>query len=825
MTLLGLVWVATSANAQLAGVGEPIDPHGFPAYYQDTNNLQLELCVPPPAGFASADFCVFDPLDETSDIIVAGEVFWWLASAVIDAVDGDDGRAGLTLGIEGTFGGAEAPVDGQQISFARVRVRVDTPVAGTYTVTYPYGTLEFEVAPGEEADGINYTADIGAANFLDPAAGFRGALFGSIGPFLTWDDYENNTDLQVLDGDVVVEQYVGHPGVPMPVVGSPIVDESHASGFQNYFRITGPDGFDEAFTDEFSVMGKVYVQQEGETVHFFPEVPLPKLYAVGPVNRVEPFVTPTTGTVTGIDIENYPVGYPIWYQENIGTIAEPVGGLKVTLCDPGTVAPPPAGSIQAMCISDPIDLNDPDQVALRTGGEGFWWSAGARAANGDDDFELVLGLEATFGGSEALIDGQQITFGRERIRIDTNVSGAGTYRITHPYAQRIFEDVPADDGGINATSDIGISRPPEYLDNDPVANPVPVGGDPDGAMIGAIFSDVGPLLLKWTTFSEDPLLTDPRLVKVDPVTQITKYFVGDPAIEMTVTGSPIGVDYFRVEKLTSGSIEEGNAVWQILDETSLFAVSGQVFDPTLLGLPPEGAAVGSFGVFRNGTWYLDANGSDTWDAGTDVIYSFGLSTDLSVTGDWDGDGTSQIGTFRNGTWYIDNGNGAWDAGVDAVYSFGQTGDLPVTGDWNGDNSDQISVFRNGTWYLDADGNGAWDAGLDAVYSFGQAGDQPVVGDWNGDGTDQIGVFRNGTWYLDADGNGTWDAGVDTVYNFGQAGDQPVVGDWNGDGTVQIGVFRNGTWYLDADGNGAWEGGADSILSFGMTGDSPVVGNW
>jgi hypothetical protein len=160
-----------SAQAALQSVGPPINPHGFPAYYTDTNNLSLELCVPPPAGFADPGFCVFDPLDETSDIIVAGEVFWWLATAVVDAAPGTtDGRAVLTLGIEGTFGGPEAPVDGQQISFARVRVRVDTPVAGNYTVTYPYGTLEFVVAEGEEDAGINYTADIGAADFRDPAS-------------------------------------------------------------------------------------------------------------------------------------------------------------------------------------------------------------------------------------------------------------------------------------------------------------------------------------------------------------------------------------------------------------------------------------------------------------------------------------------------------------------------------------------------------------------------------------------------------------------------------------------------------------------------------
>ena len=34
---------------------------------------------------------------------------------------------------------AENPLDGDQISFARIRMRVNIPVAGIYTITHPYG--------------------------------------------------------------------------------------------------------------------------------------------------------------------------------------------------------------------------------------------------------------------------------------------------------------------------------------------------------------------------------------------------------------------------------------------------------------------------------------------------------------------------------------------------------------------------------------------------------------------------------------------------------------------------------------------------------------
>ena len=261
------------------------------------------------------------------------------------------------------------------------------------------------------------------------------------------------------------------------------------------------------------------------------------------------------------------------------------------------------------------------------------------------------------------------------------------------------------------------------------------------------------------------------------------------------------------------------------------------------------AASAAVGVFRAGTWYLDANGNGLWDGcqqdgGLDLCLfnSFGQAGDLAAAGDWNGDGKAKVGVFRNGTWYLDyNGNGLWDGcSVDRCYvgSFGQAGDLAAAGDWNGDGKAKVGVFRNGTWYLDYNGNGLWDGcqqdgGLDLCLfnSFGQAGDLPAAGDWNGDGKAKVGVFRNGTWYLDYNGNGLWDGcSVDRCYvgSFGQAGDLPAAGDWNGDGKAKVGVFRNGTWYLDYNGNGLWDGCSVDrcyVGSFGVKGDLPVAGKW
>jgi hypothetical protein len=264
--------------------------------------------------------------------------------------------------------------------------------------------------------------------------------------------------------------------------------------------------------------------------------------------------------------------------------------------------------------------------------------------------------------------------------------------------------------------------------------------------------------------------------------------------------------------------------------------------------PPSSGSGGtsvSIGVYRpsTGKWYLDVDMNGLWSGcGPDGCYTFGANGDWPVAGDWNNDGVAEMAVFRpsTGTWYLDlNANDNLDScSVDRCFGpFGMSGDLPVAGDWNGDGIARIGVFRpsNGKWYLDLNGNGRLDScGVDGCYGpFGMSGDLPVAGDWNGDGRVQIGVFRpsNGKWYLDLNGNGQWDGcSTDGCYGpFGVSGDLPVTGDWDGDGITQIGVFRpsTGKWYLDLNGNGKLDScGVDGCYGpFGMSGDRPVAGKW
>jgi hypothetical protein len=84
------------------------------------------------------------------------------------------------------------------------------------------------------------------------------------------------------------------------------------------------------------------------------------------------------------------------------------------------------------------------------------------------------------------------------------------------------------------------------------------------------------------------------------------------------------------------------------------------------------------GVFRNGFWFLDNNGNGTFDgtnAGQDTLFGFGGNPgDIPVFGDWNGDGRTKIGVYRGGFWFLDfNGSGSYEGtgpGGDRFNAFG-----------------------------------------------------------------------------------------------------------------------------------------------------------
>ncbi len=205
---------------------------GYPIWYQDFNNLKLELCS------LENGLCLIEP---PLDVFlgVGGETFWWTSEAAM-VFPGGDGL--LVLAMEAAFVG-EDPVVGEQISFGRIRIRINVDTVGTYTVTHPFGQETFQVDAILPGLDINETVDIGC---LAAPCDFSLALGSTIGPFLFWD-----VGLPVLDAGGVVGDnfYIGDSAAPHKVLGSP--------AGTNYFRIER-DGVLVAETDLFVVSGKVF---------------------------------------------------------------------------------------------------------------------------------------------------------------------------------------------------------------------------------------------------------------------------------------------------------------------------------------------------------------------------------------------------------------------------------------------------------------------------------------------------------------------------------------------------------------------------------------
>jgi len=148
---------------------------------------------------------------------------------------------------------------------------------------------------------------------------------------------------------------------------------------------------------------------------------------------------------------------------------------------------------------------------------------------------------------------------------------------------------------------------------------------------------------------------------------------GDGRTEIGMYDSTTGTWYLD---LNSNGIWDGGAG----DATYIYGSASDIAVPG----DWNGDGITDLGVYNPATftWDLDMNGNRTQDGiiGGDASYYYGFSGVTPVSGDWDGSGTSKVGVFASGRWYVDfNGSGTWEGMVvDRYYYFGFTGSIPVT---------------------------------------------------------------------------------------------------------------------------------------------------
>jgi hypothetical protein len=345
-----LVLVAgQAAFAGLAAVGPTDLVTNFPAWYQDSNGMQLALCIDFPAFCIPAPIEAGNPTSEQSGF--GEEGFWFAADVVVNP--GADPATQITgvivLAVEAAYGGGP-PAPNDQVVFTRVRIRLAVPDAGTYTVTHPYGTATFDVpavTPGTPE--INDTQDIGVFPIVGGPRDFTGPLAAAapINPFLTWPNF--GTDPTLVD-IATGTRFIGNPAIDHIVVGSPTGN--------NFVDIAGPTARASFNTNLFAVQGQLFAppppRATSATFSRTPlgdgtidvlvvglEVPPPRVVVSGvtnaPVDLIQSVAVPT----------EWSVSVPI-------TAADAVPATVTITVDPDAVAPATPTVLPPLTVTDKI---------------------------------------------------------------------------------------------------------------------------------------------------------------------------------------------------------------------------------------------------------------------------------------------------------------------------------------------------------------------------------------------------------------------------------------------------------------------------------------
>src|SRR5215470_3718617 len=129
--ILTAAFLARPASAQVPIVGPTNPDNGFPTWYKDSTGEQLDLClVNPGLCMLTAAVQLLHP-NQAFPLNYGGtfptEAFYWAGNATMPTNGG--GNALLVMALFATFANG-AVVPGDQVTFGRMRIRVDNLVPG-----------------------------------------------------------------------------------------------------------------------------------------------------------------------------------------------------------------------------------------------------------------------------------------------------------------------------------------------------------------------------------------------------------------------------------------------------------------------------------------------------------------------------------------------------------------------------------------------------------------------------------------------------------------------------------------------------------------------
>ena len=257
-------------------------------------------------------------------------------------------------------------------------------------------------------------------------------------------------------------------------------------------------------------------------------------------------------------------------------------------------------------------------------------------------------------------------------------------------------------------------------------------------------------------------------------------------------------DDFTVVRPISG---QTNIIWYILrsSNSTLNSLYWGLSTDVLVPADYDGDRKTDVAIFRDGLWAALLTNTNTF-----TLVQFGAAGDIAAPADYDGDGRADFAYFRSGTQSRYSIRQSSNNTIRTDF-FGSVGDTPVQGDWDGDGRADPAVYRAGAtagaqsffFYRGSLNNPTNNF---TAVQWGNNGDRQVAADYDGDGRVDPAVFRpNGIWFIRVTASGAV-----ISRPFGLPTDKLVPADYDGDNKTDIAIFRDGLWYLQRSSDGQFQ---------------------